>query len=63
MVTVKLPCARCGIETFGEEGFERVGRHRYCPTCGRIRHLEALVRRLWVAVGGLLLVLAFTLFR
>jgi len=64
VTSVKLPCARCGTETFGgDDAFARVGRHRYCPTCGRIRHLEAMVRRLWAALGALILILALLLFR
>jgi hypothetical protein len=53
MVAVKLPCARCGQETYDDPGWTRVGRRRYCRDCGRIRSLELTVRHLRIVVLGL----------
>lgn len=53
MVAVKLPCGRCGRETYDDPGWTRVGRRRYCGDCGRIRSLELTVRRLLGVVAGL----------
>lgn len=51
MVTAKLPCARCGQETYHDPDWDRVGRRRYCGTCATIRRLEARVSRLAAAVA------------